>query len=281
MALSSGLFSSSTYRYLLDAGVADLYIKLEEMDEYLRYLDFYRLHLDRLPSKEMHEQATAFYHSASSAIAWLFENGADNPGAITQVKMIAETTLSEVIGSEKSIKALMKVCSHDYYTYTHSLDVAIYAIGIGMSLGLEDATVRRLSFSALMHDIGKCRLSLKILNKKGTLSREEFEAMKSHPEFGYEIMVQNGEDDPDILAGIRYHHERYYGGGYPANLQGETIPLFARIVAVADVFNALTTRRSYKPALSTFDAFTLMKQSMGDHLDPVILDAFIAFMGRG
>lgn len=279
--LPGGLFSLAIHRELSALGVEDLYIRHSEMEEYLSYLDFYRLHLDQLPSDLMDEQATAFYHSAASAMAWLFEEGGEDPVTISQVKMVAETILSEVIGSEKSVKSLMRVCAHDYYTYTHSLDVAIYAIGIGMGLGLDKGRIKRLGFSALMHDIGKCRLSLKILNKNGTLSPGEFEQMKGHPGFGYEMMCKNGETDREILAGIRHHHERFSGGGYPHNLSGDAIPLFARIVAVADVFNALTTRRSYKPALSTFDALTMMKKSMEGHHDPEILDAFINFMGRG
>ncbi len=280
--LTSGeVFGARLYERLLRAGAVDLYIEIGEMETYLRYLDFYRLHGEQVMYCEHDGEATAFYHSTSSAIAELFEKGGNDRGLISRVRMIAETTLSEVIGCEKSIKALMRVCSHDYYTYTHSLDVAIYAIGIGMSLGMDRETIIRLSFSALMHDIGKCRLSIKILNKNGRLSDSEFEEMKAHPGFGYEILLKNGERDRDILSGVKYHHERFGGGGYPDNLQGRDIPLFARVVAVADIFNALTTRRSYKPALSSFDAFSMMKRSMGEHLDPEVLNPFIAFMGRG
>lgn len=278
--LPGGVFPHWLQTALKKEGTADLYIRMEEMEHYLRYIDFYQRHFFHFSENcDPDEGAALFYHSASCAIACLFEGGRDS-GCISQVKMIAETTLSEVIGNEQKIKSLIRVCSHDYYTYTHSLDVAIYAIGIGMSLALEKEQIKRLGYAALMHDLGKSRLSLKILNKNGSLNESEFEQMKCHPEYGYEMLVQNGESDRDILAGVKHHHERFEGDGYPDNLKGEAIPFFARIVAVADVFNALTTRRSYKPALSTYDAFCVMKRDMGRHLDPEILDSFIAFMGR-
>lgn len=129
--------------------------------------------------------------------------------------------------------------------------------------------------SALLHDLGKSRVDPKITNKKGRLTEDEFDEMKHHPLYGHTIALKIGIRDNRILDGIRHHHEKLDGSGYPDGLMGNSITLFARIIAVCDVFDALSTQRSYKERMSSYDTLLLMKKTMQHHLDMVLVDSFI------
>jgi HD-GYP domain-containing protein (c-di-GMP phosphodiesterase class II) len=134
--------------------------------------------------------------------------------------------------------------------------------------------------AAVLHDLGKSKIDYEIINKNGKLSDEEFAHMKCHPAFGHEIALKLGIDDERILSGIRHHHEKIQGGGYPDNLKGEQISYFARIIGVCDVFDALSTKRSYKDPMSSFESLLLMKQQMSEHLDMDIVNAFIKMLHK-
>lgn len=169
----------------------------------------------------------------------------------------------------------MKVSSHDYYTYTHSINVCMYAISLGQQLGLNKEEMRLLAEGALLHDIGKSEIDSSIINKNGKLDEAEFAAMKNHPAFGAEILERNGEKNEIIRDIVRHHHEKLDGKGYPDGKDASTLGKFAQIVAIADIFDALTTRRSYKEPLSSFEAFSLMRSKMKDELNGEMLLQFI------
>ena len=175
----------------------------------------------------------------------------------------------------------MNVTSYDYYTYTHCVDVTIYSLSLGKTLRLSKAELEDLGTSAILHDIGKSKIDYDIVNKKGRLTDEEFTAMKQHPVFGYDIALENGITDERILSGIRHHHEKLDGYGYPDKLKKEDLTMFAQIIAVADIFDALTTKRSYKEAFTSFDALMLMKKEMSTQLNEQILSNFIKLLYYG
>ncbi len=147
-------------------------------------------------------------------------------------------------------------------------------------MGLKKEELNLLGKAALLHDLGKSKIEPDIVNKNGSLSEKEFLAMKMHPAFGYEIAKKMGIDNKDILDGIRHHHEKLDGRGYPDGLKDSEIGLFARIIGVCDVFDALTTQRSYKKAMRSIDALRLMKEDMKNHLDADILNTFIKMLRK-
>lgn len=165
----------------------------------------------------------------------------------------------------------------DEHTGYHIQRIAHYGVAIGAHIGLDNEALEVLKYASPLHDIGKLGIPDGILLKPGALTKEEWEIMKLHTTIGAEIL--KGSKIRYLKAAEKialYHHERWDGTGYPEGLKGQKIPLFARITAIADVFDALTTDRPYRKALSTEEAFELILKGKGSHFDPDLVDAFLA-----
>jgi len=220
------------------------------------------------------KKAAVIYHEASVVVDELF----DNPEALENVpksKKVVNNFISTIFSDSRAIESLMKIASYDYYTQTHSINVCVYSLSLGSFLKLEEKVLEELGTAALLHDLGKSLVDHAITNKNGRLTTAEFELMKLHPSYGYEIALKLGIEDKRILDGIRHHHEKLDGSGYPDGIRGKKITLFARIIGVCDVFDALSTKRSYKDRLGSCAALHLMKDTMQQHLDMTFVDAFI------
>ena len=165
--------------------------------------------------------------------------------------------------------------ARDEYTQGHCMRVAEYSMMIGKELGLEGEELVSLRYSAVLHDVGKIGIRDSILNSKLKLSDEEFEEMKSHVIKGTKILEQISKTNPDIVYGVKYHHERYDGKGYCEGLSGEEIPLFARIIAVADTFDAMTSNRPYRKEFPQEAAVAELIRCAGTQYDKRIVDAFV------
>jgi HD-GYP domain-containing protein (c-di-GMP phosphodiesterase class II) len=161
----------------------------------------------------------------------------------------------------------------DVYTRGHSERVNRYAMLIAERLRLDDAEKNILNWSSILHDIGKIGIPESILNKPGRLNEEEFDVIKGHPKKGRDIL-EPLEQLASSLPGILHHHERYDGKGYPHGLKGEEIPFLARIIAVADTFDAITSNRAYRSAKVAEKALAIVEDVAGTQLDPVVVEAF-------
>ncbi|MCR5720523.1 MAG: HD-GYP domain-containing protein [Lachnospiraceae bacterium] len=164
-------------------------------------------------------------------------------------------------------------CSDDY-TFKHSVDVAMMSMIIGKNLGLDEKSLRDLALSGLLHDLGKSKIPLEILNKKGKLSEEEFALMKQHSLFGFKILKERNEFNDSILKGVLQHHEKLNGRGYPLGVGKDQIHYFAKIIAVADIYDALVTDRPYKKAYPKCEAVEML-MAMTEELDIDILKKFL------
>jgi len=166
------------------------------------------------------------------------------------------------------------VDAKDPYTFGHSSEVTEYTLAIAEKMGLSDADREKLRIGALLHDIGKIGIDGAILNKPGSLTDEEFEIIKSHPDIAANIL---GSLDflSDVVPLVLHHHEKYAGGGYPAGIAGNEIPLGARIIAVADSFNAMTSDRPYRTALPREKAIQELVTHSGTQFDPDVVRAFL------
>jgi HD-GYP domain-containing protein (c-di-GMP phosphodiesterase class II) len=167
----------------------------------------------------------------------------------------------------------------DLYTLGHVRRVANYAVMTGKELGLPTLDLRSLALAAQMHDVGKLGVPDRILMKPGRLTEEEYAIIQEHVGRGYEIATKVAPLR-SAAAGIRYHHERFDGTGYPEGLMGEAIPLQARIVAIADAFDAMTSGRIYQPAVSKDEALAELQRCSASHFDPVCVQAFARVMAR-
>ncbi|MCA9521245.1 MAG: HD domain-containing protein [Myxococcales bacterium] len=163
----------------------------------------------------------------------------------------------------------------------HVLRMAQYCRAIALSAGLGEAHARLIEQAAPLHDIGKIGIPDRVLLKPGKLDAAEWALMREHPRIGGDILAGSFSEVLQLGETIaRWHHERWDGDGYPDRLQGTAIPVEARIAAIADVFDALTSKRPYKEAFAVEEALSIMRDSRGGHFDPTLLDAFLACMGE-
>jgi len=167
--------------------------------------------------------------------------------------------------------------ARDPYTYGHSRKVNTYAVALAEAIGLPPDEVSRVSIAALLHDIGKIGVPDRVLNKKGKLSEEDWEAIKAHPRLGANI-IGNIPNLVPCRSSILYHHERWDGGGYPEGLKGEEIPIEARILAIADSFAAMTSARPYRPALCSEKVVKELRRCSGSQFDPELVGVFIGII---
>lgn len=167
----------------------------------------------------------------------------------------------------------------DTTTHRHTQRVQMYAVGLAQALGLDDPRfLDRLRAAALLHDVGKLATPDHILNKRGRLTSSEMETMKLHAQVGADMLEANGFDE-HVVAFVRHHHESWDGAGYPACLKGPDIPVGARILAVADCFDALTSDRSYRRRVSDARALRILRAKRGSAYEPSIVDAFFNVYG--
>ncbi|MEG6584153.1 HD domain-containing phosphohydrolase [Dendrosporobacter sp. 1207_IL3150] len=169
--------------------------------------------------------------------------------------------------------------SRDEYTGSHSLRVREIAVEIGRELNLDSNIIQELSIAAELHDIGKIGIPESILNKPGKLSNLEYDIIKQHPILGYNAL-KNIDQLVSVSEAILYHHERFDGTGYPTGKSGVKIPIIARILTIADVYEAITSNRIYRNAMTQEKAVEVMEDGRGSHFDPEILDVFFSILRR-
>ncbi|MDC1174050.1 HD-GYP domain-containing protein [Bacteriovoracaceae bacterium] len=167
----------------------------------------------------------------------------------------------------------------DHYTYGHSMRVTYYSLVLGKEIGLDEEGLYDLEMASLFHDIGKIAVPDEVLCKPARLTEEEFIVMKSHPEKSAEIL-EGFKPFEQAAKYARHHHERYDGRGYPDGMKGEEIPLFSRIILIADTFDAMTSTRPYRKGLPYEVAFEELHEFSGSQFDPFLVEKFCEAMAR-
>jgi len=191
---------------------------------------------------------------------------------------IANDIVEEIRESESMVVETLNLSTYDNYTYVHSVNVDITSVVLGVALGLRDDELRKLSQAALLHDIGKTCLPIEILNKPGKLTEEEYEEVKRHSWHGYNMLKNNEEISSVTRNAILSHHENEDGTGYPRNLTSERIHKYAKIIHVADVYDALTTKRVYKDAMNPSDAMEYLMANTTTMFDKDIVATFMQYV---
>lgn len=198
--------------------------------------------------------------------------------AVKKVNDIADDILVD-IGNDATYlgNQMIALQNYDDYTYKHCLRVAMLATSVAAQLGLSKRDSKEVIVAALLHDIGKSSIDHDIIIKPSKLTDEEFNEIKRHPFIGYNILKNSGDGDfsGNILSGVLFHHEKYDGSGYPTGIAGREIPLIARIIAVCDVFDALTSNRPYRKPWSVAEAEEYILGSCGSHFDFDVTSAFM------
>ncbi|MEN8302712.1 MAG: HD-GYP domain-containing protein [Campylobacterota bacterium] len=277
---SSGhIFTSEKRDNILESGNHCLFIKESDYDKMKEYRSKNIVELLKNPELTSNERAELLYESVSDQVYDMFENGIDK-AAVSSSKMYIESMVTEMMSNRMHSEALLRLTAHDFKTYSHSVNVSIYALALGKELRLSEGEMIQLGAGALLHDLGKSKISSKIINKPGKLTMDEFQEIKKHPDIGYEILKEMGETDEVILNIVKNHHEKLDGSGYGVGLVGDLIKMEIQIVTVADIFDALTTNRSYKLATSHFTSFKTMKIAMKDQLNMRYVNTLIKLMGK-
>lgn len=254
-----------------------LYVSEEEEGLYQAYIDRHIQSIAQDGNISTEQKGRLVYEKATEVIDAMFKNP-ESLENVKNVQPLVNNLIDIILHDNSAVESLMQITAHDYYTHTHSINVSIYTLSLGSFLGISGKDLEVLGMAAVLHDLGKSKVDYEIINKNGKLSDDEFNQMKKHPAMGHEIALKLGISDERILTGIRHHHEKIEGGGYPDNLKGDQITQFARIIGVCDVFDALSTKRSYKDPMSSFESLRLMKQQMVGHLDMKMVDSFIKML---
>jgi len=192
---------------------------------------------------------------------------------------LVEAISGSVDRHPSALISLARLKTKDRYTFLHSVAVCALMVSLGRQLGLSDDEVRDAGLAGLLHDIGKIAIPPEVLNKPGALTADEFRTVVVHPQAGYDILVGDTNMRDIALDVCLHHHERMDGTGYPHKLAGEGISLFARMGAICDVYDAVTSDRPYKKAWEAAYAIQRMVEWRGNHFDPMVFNAFVKSVG--
>lgn len=196
---------------------------------------------------------------------------------------MAETLVNEITGSVlRNPDALLSVArlkTADNYTYMHSVAVSGLMVALARKLGMDEISIRRAGMAGLLHDLGKAQMDPEILNKPGRLTEAEFAHMKAHPRASYDMLRGSTDMDDQVLDACLHHHERIDGKGYPDALAGEEISLLARMTAICDVYDAITSNRPYKAGWPPSESLRRMAEWSNDHLDKRLFEVFVKTVG--
>ncbi len=216
-------------------------------------------------------KALVLKESAFSLIEELFESP-NIKHVLAESKKIINDFIGLMEEEPSAMANLIGLSSHDFYTYNHSLDVCIYSLGLGQIIGINGQDLHTLGQGALFHDIGKRFVKPEIITKEGPLDDSEWAEMKKHPVYGLNILTEH-EMNEVIKACCLEHHESRLGNGYPQGLVGNEIHPMARVVAICDTYDALTTKRSYQPPMSPTDAIEMMRGKLSGRFDEEMMKA--------
>lgn len=271
-------FTERTKLKLLDNGVNILYVDGSSRSEFQRYLEENLSEILVDPEIPQPRKAGILYETSKTLIEDVFSNPtfSDN---IRRSEDLVNSTISYLLQGRDAFLNLLRITSYNYSIYSHSVNVCAYSLALGQRVGVtSQKTQNELGIGALLHDIGKSRVSERILTKSGALSPREFEIMKRHPRWGVEILRETSQIPEVCYLPVLQHHERDGGVGYPDKIDLKDMHLYSRIIAVVDCFDAMTTQRVYQNAMESFAALRVMNtKKNGFDLD--ILREFIKLLG--
>ena len=219
------------------------------------------------------------HNEALSGIHGLFDLASGNSfvtahHVVKELNDVVDKLVETVLSKESGMVHISDLRSYDEYTYHHSLSVAVLSIAIGQEMGLSAGDLQQLGQCAIMHDIGKVMTPIEIINKPSKLTPEEFDIIREHAENGSKYLQHEGIGNALIWNVVSSHHEKINGTGYPKGLERNEIPLFSRIIAVADVYDALTSYRSYRKPMAPAVALEMIMSDIGTAFDYEVVSAF-------
>lgn len=263
---------------LLRNRIKILFIRKKDEKAYLKYVELRLKHIINDDKIHINEKVQVVYGVAKNIMLDIFED----PRSGEQVERSegwVSNAVEFILSNKASLPNMMSMISYDYYTYTHSVNVSVLGLLFSKYLGFKYEEMHAIGTGLLLHDIGKTQIESAIINKKERLNEKEFAAIKMHVEFGVNILMQTRGIDSTSIIPVMQHHEKQNGKGYPKGLKGNDIHKYGKIASIIDVYDALTTRRSYADARSPFSALQIMQDEMKGSFDDNFFRDFILFLG--
>ncbi len=271
-------FNDRTRQNLLENKVDRLFITDENRHRYQRYIERNLAKILIDPGIREEKKASILYSTSTNLVKDVLANPTYGEN-IQRSKDLVTTTIDFILQGKEAFHTLLKITSFDYYTYTHSVNVCTFSLALAQQLGYNDERfLNELGVGALLHDVGKSRVSERILNKRAPLNPTEFEIMKKHPQWGADILKETDQIESSCYYPVLQHHERGERRGYPSGLDLHEMHVYSQIVAIADSFDAMTTERVYQRAIETFPALKIMFSLKGAYRGD-FLKAFVDLMG--
>jgi putative nucleotidyltransferase with HDIG domain len=228
---------------------------------------------------EMKRAAATMSKSKQAVKALFSEVRLGNAVDATECLPLVDEIAGSVWRNPGALVSLARLKTHDDYTYMHSVAVCALMVSLARQLGLDEARTRDAGLAGLLHDLGKAMMPSEVLNKPGKLTDAEFAIMKSHPTRGHELLLEGGTATEGALEVCLHHHEKMDGSGYPHGLRGDQITLLAKMGAVCDVYDAITSDRPYKNGWDPAESIRKMAEWRGTHFDDVVFQAFVKSVG--
>jgi putative nucleotidyltransferase with HDIG domain len=273
-------FTEKTRETLLEAGVNQLYISNKDRKFYQNYVESELNNIINDKTIDDASKSAVIYDSAKLMVKDLMDKPS-LPENMHRSMALVESTALYLLKTQDTFHSMLKTMSFDYSTYTHSVNVCTYALALANKIDMDNKEkLLILGTGALLHDIGKSRVPTAILEKNGFLNESEMEVVKRHPQYGFEIVINSEIIPHDAHYPILQHHEREDGTGYPHGLKSQDIHFYSKIVAIADVFDAMTTERTYRNAKGAYPTLSEMYAN-ADSFDRDLLKEFTLLMGPG
>ena len=229
-------------------------------------------------SPKLRDEAISFLSDIFAIASGQYGDASIASMTVKQLDNVVEQLVASLSKERRSLININDLKSYDEYTYHHSLSVAVVSIAIAQQLGFSKKDLTQIGKCAMMHDIGKTRIPIELINKTSSLNADEFAIVKTHSEEGFRYLSDKGIGDEELWTAVMHHHEKMDGSGYPDGLANADIPIISRIIAVADVYDALTSFRPYRKPTQPIEALELIMGGASDVFDFDIVKAFLDIM---
>jgi HD-GYP domain-containing protein (c-di-GMP phosphodiesterase class II) len=272
-------FGSDRRGVLIEGNIEKLYILSKDYNNFFKYQERNLPNILANNNLSSREKSHAVYHVAKSLTKEILKDISTVGADLDRAKNWVKYTIGFILNDENAFSGLLSMTSHDYYTYTHSINLSVFGLLFGKHLSLGTDNLNTFGTGMLLHDVGKIEVPVEILNKPGKLTKDEFGIIKGHPGAGYKLLKNKENIEEKSLKAVIQHHENYDGTGYPHGIGGKEIDLYGRLSRIIDVYDAITTKRSYAGAMNPFTALKEMGESMINCFDMELFKEFVRFLG--
>jgi HD-GYP domain-containing protein (c-di-GMP phosphodiesterase class II) len=273
-------FGKEERKRLAEANTTQVFIVQKDAGPLSNYVERNLEAIVENPAIPIRERAKIVYDAAVRLTTEVLVSPQSEESLKRTEEMVC-SAIAYVLKGKEALHHLIALMATDYTTFTHSVHVAAIGLALAEQVGFKSrGELKDFGVGAILHDVGKLKISQDILHKPGPLTNREWAEVKRHPEIGLTLLNTHKNLAAGTKAIIIEHHERVDGTGYPSGKSGDGIHPFARVAAIVDAFDALTSRRPYRGAVSSFRALGIMKEEVGSHFDEEYYKAFIRLLGK-